>query len=54
MEIRQALNEDIANAKVVKANHRTTRKFGDFAWRFTVPANSTADLTYRLRIPEDD
>jgi len=54
MEIRQALDEDTANAKIVKANHRTTRKFGDYAWRFTVPANSTGDLTYRLLVPDED
>jgi len=54
MEIRQALNEDIANARIVKANHRTTRKFGDYAWRFTVPANSAGSLTYRLLVPEED
>ncbi len=48
MEIRQALNEDIANAKIVKANHRTTRKFGDYAGDSRVPANSAGSLTYRL------
>jgi hypothetical protein len=54
MEIRQMLDEDTANAKVVKANHRTSRKFGDYAWRFSVPANSTGGLTYRLRVPDED
>jgi hypothetical protein len=54
IEIRQALDEDIANAKIVKSNHRVTRKFGDYAWRFTVPANSAGDLTYRLRVPDED
>jgi hypothetical protein len=53
MEIRQALDEDTANAKILKSNHRVARKFGDYAWRFTVPANSVADLTYRLRIPDE-
>ena len=54
MEIRQALPEEFANARIVKSNHRTTRKFGDYAWRFTVPANSAGDLTYRIRVPEED
>lgn len=54
LEIRQALDEDTANAKIVKSNHRVTRKFGDYAWRFTVPANSAGDLTYRIRVPEID
>jgi hypothetical protein len=54
LEIRQALTEDTANAKIVKSNYRVTKKFGDFAWRFTVPANSERSLTYRLRVPEED
>ena len=42
LEIRQALDEDTANAKIVKSNHRTTRKSGDYGWRFTVPRTPRA------------
>ena len=52
LEIRQPVNRYIAEAKVTKSNYRMFRKFGDFAWRLRVPANSAAELNYRLRIPE--
>jgi len=38
----------------VKSNHRTSRKFGDYVWRFTAPANSACDLNYRLRMADED
>ncbi len=54
VEIRQSLHDYTANATVVRSNHRTTRKFGDYAWRVKVPANAATTLTYRLRVPELD
>jgi len=54
IEIRQVLDDYSANAKIEKSNHRVGRKYGDFAWRFTVPAHGAGDLTYRLRVPEPD
>jgi hypothetical protein len=52
VEIRQQLHEDTAHATVARSNHRTKRKFGDFAWRVKVPANAASMLSYRLRLPE--
>jgi hypothetical protein len=54
VEIRQMLDADTPNAKVVASNHRVGRKYGDYAWRFRVPANGGDTLTYRLRMPSDD
>jgi len=54
VEIRQMLDAEMPNAKVVASNHRVGRKYGDYAWRFRVPANSDDTLTYRLRMPYDD
>jgi hypothetical protein len=52
VEIRQQLGEYSANAQIKRASHSTIRKFGDFAWRVRVPANSADTLTYRLRLPK--
>jgi hypothetical protein len=52
VEIRQTLHRYIANAQVVRANHRTLRKHGDYAWRLRVPANTADTLTFRLRWEE--
>lgn len=51
VEIRQRLDANKANATIVNSSHRIGRKFGDFAWRFRVGANSADTLSYRLRMP---
>jgi hypothetical protein len=54
VEIRQRVHEHFANARIVRANHRTLRKFGDYAWRLRVPANSAETLDYEIRFIESD
>ena len=43
-----------AKSRIQRANHRTGRKYGDYAWRVAVPANGTGQLTFRLRVPYED
>lgn len=54
VEIRQTMNEYMQGVTVTRASQRTLRKFGDYAWRVRVPANSVGTLSYRLRVPEPD
>jgi hypothetical protein len=54
VELRQSLDAGMPNATIVNSNRRVGRKFGDFAWRFRVAANSADTLTYRLRVPYPD
>ena len=51
IEIRQVVDAGDAGARIVKSNHRVGRKFGDYAWRFRVPANGDGSLNYVLRVP---
>jgi hypothetical protein len=50
IELRQLSNAE-PGAKIVNSSRRVGRKFGDYAWRFRVAANSADTLTYRLRTP---
>lgn len=54
-EVRQGPIGEIEDFRVKNASLPTQRKAGDFMWRFTVPANGDATLTYRVggRLPED-
>jgi hypothetical protein len=42
--------------RVAGASLRPTRKAGDYAWRFTIPANGEQELHYKVsgRVPRDD
>jgi hypothetical protein len=55
-EVRQGPIEEIDDFRVKGANRPTQRKAGDYMWRFTVPANGDATLSYRIggRLPDDD
>ena len=48
-ELRQGPIDELANLKVSGASRETQRKFGDYMWRFEVPANGEATLSYKLR-----
>jgi len=48
VEIRQGYLFESTDLRVVDANLPATRKSGDFAWRFTLPANGERQLTYRV------
>jgi hypothetical protein len=54
IELRQLIDAEMPDAKIVTSSRRVGRKFGDFAWRFRVAANSADTLTYRLRVPYPD
>jgi hypothetical protein len=54
VELRQMLDNGALDSKIVASNHRVSRKFGDFAWRFRVAANGTETLTYRQRVAYPD
>ncbi len=54
VEVRQEFDEYMTGALISRASHRTIRKYGDFAWRVRVSANSAEILRFRLRIPEED
>jgi hypothetical protein len=48
MEIRHGVESDWESLKVRSASMRMRKKFGDIAWRFSVPAGSVAVLSYEL------
>jgi hypothetical protein len=54
-EVRQGPIEEIGDFRVKNASLPTQRKAGDYLWRFTVPANGDATLTYKVggRLPDD-
>lgn len=54
VEIRQQVHGYTADAKIAHASHRTRRKFGDYAWRLSVPANAADTLDYEIRHTELD
>jgi hypothetical protein len=54
IELRQLIDAEMPDAKIVNSSRRVGRKFGDYAWRFRVAANSADTLTYRLRVPYPD
>jgi hypothetical protein len=47
-ELRQAPIEEIDSFRVKGASLPTLRKAGDWMWRFTVPANGEATLSYKV------
>lgn len=55
-EVRQAPISEIEDFRVRGASLPTSRKGGDYVWRFTVPALGEATLTYKVggRLPRDD
>jgi hypothetical protein len=56
VEIRQGNMSGFEDLRVAGASLRPTRKAGDYAWRFTIPANGEQELHYKVsgRIPRDD
>jgi len=54
MEIRQSPIEEIEDFRVKGASRPTQRKAGDYLWRFAVPANGEATLSYQVggKIPD--
>jgi hypothetical protein len=54
-EVRQGPIDEIADFRVKGASRPTQRKAGDYLWRFAVPANGEATLSYKLggRIPDE-
>lgn len=54
-EVRQGPIEEIEDFRVKGASRPTQRKAGDYLWRFAVPANGEATLSYKLggRVPEE-
>jgi hypothetical protein len=55
MEIRQGPLDQIDDFRVKGASRPTQRKAGDYMWRFAVPANGEATLSYRVggKIPDE-
>ena len=53
-EVRQGPIEEIESFRVKAASLPTQRKAGDWMWRFTVPANGDATLSYKVggKLPE--
>ena len=48
VEIRQGkVYDDLVGLSVIDANLRPSRKYGDYVWRFTVPANGSQSLSYK-------
>jgi len=56
VEIRQGPIEELEDMRVKGASLPTQRKFGDYMWRLTVPANGEATLSYKVggKAPSDD
>jgi hypothetical protein len=52
MEIRHGWSELFTDVEVRRSSSPAGRKYGDYAWRFTVPANETRSLTYELEAIE--
>jgi hypothetical protein len=48
MEIRHGVESDWESLKVRSTSMRMRKKFGDLAWRFSVPAGGVAVLSYEL------
>ncbi|HET9474215.1 MAG TPA: hypothetical protein VFO82_09995 [Steroidobacteraceae bacterium] len=48
-ELRQGLLDELEDMSVSGASRETQRKSGDYMWRFQVPANGEATLSYKLR-----
>jgi len=48
-ELRQGPIDELENLKVSGASREPQRKSGDYLWRFEVPANGEATLSYKLR-----
>jgi hypothetical protein len=56
VEIRQGPIEELEDMRVKGASVAPQRKFGDYMWRLTVPANGEATLSYKVggKMPSDD
>jgi hypothetical protein len=56
LEVRQAPIEEIEGFRVKGASRPTQRKAGDYLWRFAVPANGEATLSYQVggKIPDEE
>lgn len=50
LEVRQPPPDEDLRFEVIRSSQRMRRKFGDYMWQVTVPANSVAELRYRLRL----
>jgi hypothetical protein len=53
LELRQEPGDPEAPYRLLNASRRAGRKFGDWMWRLTVPANSIGELRYRIRHTDD-
>jgi hypothetical protein len=53
LEIRHAVDDEFLDAKVDRSSKPMRKKYGDFAWRFTVPPGEQV-LTYALSARERD
>jgi hypothetical protein len=54
LEIRHGVESDYTNVKVDQSSKPMRKKYGDLAWRFTVPPSSGQVLAYRLSALERD
>jgi hypothetical protein len=54
LEIRQALPDYFANARVTRSSQRPKKKFGDYTWQLKVAPNSVDTLDYRLVSRDED
>jgi hypothetical protein len=52
MEIRHGWSELFTDVEVRRSSSPAGRKYGDYMWRITVPANETRLLTYELEAVE--
>jgi hypothetical protein len=52
VEIRHGWSESFTDVEVRRSSARAGRKYGDYMWRLTVPANETRVLTYELEAIE--
>jgi hypothetical protein len=49
VEIRQGkVYDELVGLRVIDANLQPSRKSGDYVWRFTVPANGSQSLSYKV------
>jgi hypothetical protein len=51
LEFRQYVGQWMGEVTIPKSSRPAHRKYGDYAWRLRVPANSSRSLTYRLETP---
>ena len=52
IEIRHGFSESFTDVEVRRSSAQAGRKYGDYMWRITVPANETRVLTYELEAIE--